>query len=38
VNPFVEFFNGRLRDDCLSIDLFPSLAEAKALAGQYRIE
>ena len=37
-NPFVDSFNGRLRDEFLNIELFPSLAEAKVLAEQHRIE
>ena len=31
-NPFVESFNGRLRDEFLNIELFSSLPEAKVLA------
>lgn len=37
-NPFVESFNGRLRDEFLNIELFASLAEAKVLAERHRIE
>jgi transposase InsO family protein len=37
-NPFVESFNGRFRDKFLNIELFASLAEAKLLAEQHRIE
>jgi hypothetical protein len=34
----VESFNGRFRDKFLNIELFASLAEAKLLAEQHRIE
>ena len=37
-NPFVESFNGRLRDEFLNIELFSSLLEVKLLAEQHRIE
>ena len=37
-NPFVESFNGRLRDEFLNIELFGSLQEGKLLAEQHRIE
>jgi len=37
-NPFVESFNGRLRDEFLNVELFASLTEAKVLAEQHRIE
>ena len=37
-NPFVESFNGRLRDEFLNMELFASLAKAKVLAEQHRIE
>ena len=37
-NPFVESFNGRFRDQFLNIELLASLAEAKLLAEQHRIE
>ena len=37
-NPFVESFNGRVRDEFLNIELFSSLPEAKLLAEQHRIE
>jgi putative transposase len=37
-NPFVESFNGRLRDEFLNIELFSSLPEARVLAEQHRIE
>jgi len=37
-NSFVESFNGKLRNEFLNIKLFASLAEAKVLAEQHRIE
>jgi transposase InsO family protein len=37
-NPFVESFNGRLRDEFLNIELFASVQEAKLLSEQHRIE
>jgi hypothetical protein len=35
-NPFVESFNGRLRDEFLNVELFASLTVAKVLAEQHR--
>ena len=37
-NPFVESFNGRLRDKFLNIKIFASLLKAKVLAEQHRME
>lgn len=37
-NPFVESFNGRFRDEFLNIELFATVAEARLLAEQHRIE
>jgi transposase InsO family protein len=37
-NPFVESFNGRLRDELLSIEEFGSLTEAKIIIEDWRIE
>ena len=37
-NPFVESFNGRLRDEFLNIELFSSVKEAKILAERHRME
>jgi len=37
-NLFVKSFNGKFRDEFLNIKLFASLAVAKVLAGQHRIE
>ena len=31
-----ESFNGKLRDECLNLELFTSLAEARVLVGDYR--
>lgn len=35
-NPYVESFNGKLRDELLRRELFGNLLEAKVLSGQYR--
>jgi putative transposase len=35
-NPFVESFNGRVRDELLAVELFTCLAEAKVLVEDYR--
>jgi len=37
-NSFVESFNGKLQNEFLNIKLFATLAEAKVLAEQHRIE
>ena len=37
-NPFVESFNGKLRDELLAMEVFETLAEARILAGDYLIE
>ena len=37
-NPFVESFNGRLRDELLNIEEFGSLTEAKLIIEDWRIE
>jgi putative transposase len=37
-NPFVESFNGKLRDELLNVELFETLLEAKVLAEDFRIE
>lgn len=37
-NPFVESFNGRLRDELLNIEEFGSIAEAKLIIEDWRIE
>ena len=35
-NAFGESFNGKLRDECLNLELFTSLAEARVVIGDYR--
>ena len=35
-NPYVESFNGKIRDEFLRRELFGNLLEAKVLSGQYR--
>jgi len=37
-NPFIESFNGKLRDELLSVEAFESLLEAQVLAEDFRIE
>jgi putative transposase len=37
-NPFVESFNGRLRDELLAIEQFDTLLEARVLIEDWRIE
>jgi putative transposase len=37
-NPFVESFNGRLRDELLNIEEFGSIAEAKVVIENWRHE
>lgn len=37
-NPWVESFNGRLRDECLNINEFGSLTEARVIIDDWRIE
>jgi putative transposase len=37
-NPYIESFNGKLRDELLNAELFTSLAEARYLATQWRLE
>ena len=37
-NPFIESFNGRLRDECLNIHLFWSLTHAKVTIGDWKEE
>lgn len=35
-NPFGESFNGRLRDECLNLELFQNLLEAKVVVEDWR--
>jgi putative transposase len=37
-NPFVESFNGKLRDELLSMEIFETVTEARVLATEFRIE
>ena len=37
-NAFIESFNGRLRDECLNVHQFTSLAEAKAIIEAWRVD
>ena len=37
-NGFVEFFNGKLRDECLNDEVFAKLAEAGAVIERWRLD
>jgi len=37
-NGFIESFNGKLRDECLNMHWFESLAEARNVIERWRIE
>ena len=37
-NPFIESFNGRLRDELLAVEQFDTLLEAQVLIEDWRIE
>jgi putative transposase len=37
-NPFIESFNGKLRDELLNVEVFGSLLEAQVLAKDFRME
>ncbi len=37
-NPFIESFNGRLRDECLNVEDFASLTEARVVIEDWRNE
>ncbi len=37
-NPFIESFNGKLRDELLNCEVFDTLHEAQVLAHDYRID
>ena len=37
-NAFIESFNGRLRDECLNVHQFTSLAEARAIIEVWRVD
>ena len=36
--PFIESFNGHLRDECLNIEDFANITEARAVLEDWRIE
>jgi transposase InsO family protein len=35
-NPYIESFNGRLRDECLNINVFWSLTHARVVIGDWK--
>jgi putative transposase len=37
-NAFIESFNGRLRDECLNVHQFTSLADAQAIIEAWRVD
>jgi putative transposase len=37
-NPFIESFNGKLRDELLNVEVFGTLLEAQVLAKDFRME
>ena len=37
-NPFVESFNGKLRDELLAMEIFETVTEARVLAEEFKIE
>jgi putative transposase len=37
-NAFIESFNGRLRDECLNVHQFASLAEAQTILESWRAD
>ncbi|MGH8550991.1 MAG: integrase core domain-containing protein [Methylococcales bacterium] len=37
-NAFIESFNGRLRDECLNVHQFASLAEAETIIEAWRLD
>lgn len=37
-NAFIESFNGRLRDECVNVHQFASLAEAHAIIEAWRLD
>ena len=37
-NPYIESFNGRLRDECLNTEDFADLLEAQVVLEDWRIE
>jgi putative transposase len=37
-NAFIESFNGRLRDECLNVHQFATLAEAQTIIDAWRVD
>ncbi len=37
-NAFIESFNGRLRDECLNVEQFASVADAQAKIDAWRVD
>ena len=37
-NRFIESFNGRLRDECLNVEVFFSIPDAQAKLEQWRMD
>lgn len=37
-NAFIESFNGRLRDECLNVHQFASIADAQSKIGAWRVD
>lgn len=37
-NPFIESFNGKFRDECLNMEIFPSFKEAQIVIEDWRCE
>lgn len=37
-NAFIEAFNGRLRDECLNVHQFQSMADAQAIIEAWRVD
>lgn len=37
-NPFIESFNGKLRDECLNMEIFANLKEAQVVIEDWRCE
>ncbi|MEG2013719.1 MAG: transposase, partial [Anaerovoracaceae bacterium] len=37
-NGYIESFNGKLRDECLNMNWFKNLYEAKEIIEQWRLE
>jgi putative transposase len=37
-NAFIEAFNGRLRDECLNVHQFTSIAHAQAIIEAWRLD